>query len=306
MNWRVAWFWPSHLVLRTYCVPWSPPAAARPPGDRQGTSQVGQISTKPEAEKTETKKGLDLSGNASLPHATFGPRHPVRGPPSDSPPIKFPRSQRRNVTLPQLPQIPLFDRHQLISLFLLNCTSTTPTASDIPRRRFPTPEPLPQTHSSRNSSKPQPWYGLLNVFFVEVRLANRRGRRRQNPNQFLGPRSPTSTPVSTRGESSSPNTSGSTRRATAAPRLAYVTTQTEETTQQRPDSDSDPGLQTLEPRDDGKQWDVDTLPIWNFDGSSTGQAPGGNSDVYLRPCAVYPDPFRRGDNILYVHCGIGI
>lgn len=59
-------------------------------------------------------------------------------------------------------------------------------------------------------------------------------------------------------------------------------------------------MQTLEPRDDGKQWDVDTLPIWNFDGSSTAQAPGENSDVYLRPCAVYPDPFRKGNNILYV------
>lgn len=39
---------------------------------------------------------------------------------------------------------------------------------------------------------------------------------------------------------------------------------------------------------------------WNFDGSSTGQAPGDNSDVYLKPVAVYPDPFRTlgGDNIL--------
>jgi len=43
---------------------------------------------------------------------------------------------------------------------------------------------------------------------------------------------------------------------------------------------------------------VKDLPEWNFDGSSTGQAPGGNSDVYLRPCAYYPDPFRPGDNIL--------
>jgi len=33
------------------------------------------------------------------------------------------------------------------------------------------------------------------------------------------------------------------------------------------------------------------LPVWNFDGSSTCQAPGDNSDVYLRPVAVYPDPF---------------
>lgn len=37
---------------------------------------------------------------------------------------------------------------------------------------------------------------------------------------------------------------------------------------------------------------------WNFDGSSTGQAPGDNSDVYLRPVAFYPDPFRLGDNVL--------
>jgi glutamine synthetase len=40
------------------------------------------------------------------------------------------------------------------------------------------------------------------------------------------------------------------------------------------------------------------LPEWNFDGSSTGQAPGDNSDVYLRPVAYYPDPLRLGDNIL--------
>ncbi|KAI5367435.1 Putative glutamine synthetase, catalytic domain, glutamine synthetase, beta-Grasp [Septoria linicola] len=43
---------------------------------------------------------------------------------------------------------------------------------------------------------------------------------------------------------------------------------------------------------------LDSLPEWNFDGSSTAQAPGDNSDVYLRPVAVYPDPFRLGDNIL--------
>lgn len=30
----------------------------------------------------------------------------------------------------------------------------------------------------------------------------------------------------------------------------------------------------------------------------TDQAPGGNSDVYLRPAAYYPDPFRKGDNVL--------
>merc|ERR1711884_721472 len=40
------------------------------------------------------------------------------------------------------------------------------------------------------------------------------------------------------------------------------------------------------------------LPIWNFDGSSTGQAEGSNSDVYLHPVALYRDPFRLGDNKL--------
>jgi len=40
------------------------------------------------------------------------------------------------------------------------------------------------------------------------------------------------------------------------------------------------------------------LPVWNFDGSSTEQAPGDNSDVYLRPVAVFPDPFRGVPNIL--------
>jgi len=40
------------------------------------------------------------------------------------------------------------------------------------------------------------------------------------------------------------------------------------------------------------------LPEWNFDGSSTGQAPGGDSDIYIRPVAMYPDPFRGSPNIL--------
>jgi len=47
-----------------------------------------------------------------------------------------------------------------------------------------------------------------------------------------------------------------------------------------------------------KNYTPDQLPIWNFDGSSTGQADGNNSDVYLKPVAVFRDPFRRGDNIL--------
>ncbi|KAF4995010.1 hypothetical protein FGRMN_5398 [Fusarium graminum] len=47
-----------------------------------------------------------------------------------------------------------------------------------------------------------------------------------------------------------------------------------------------------------KEYTPEDLPVWNFDGSSTNQAPGDNSDVYLRPCAVYPDPFRGSPNII--------
>jgi len=37
----------------------------------------------------------------------------------------------------------------------------------------------------------------------------------------------------------------------------------------------------------------DKMPEWNFDGSSTEQAPSyGNTEVILKPCAVYKDPFR--------------
>ncbi|KAJ9529624.1 hypothetical protein QJQ45_014392 [Haematococcus lacustris] len=47
-----------------------------------------------------------------------------------------------------------------------------------------------------------------------------------------------------------------------------------------------------------KTWKPEELPHWNYDGSSTGQAPGTDSEVYLVPRAVYKDPFRGGNNIL--------
>ncbi|HZQ26392.1 MAG TPA: glutamine synthetase [Acidimicrobiales bacterium] len=40
------------------------------------------------------------------------------------------------------------------------------------------------------------------------------------------------------------------------------------------------------------------LPIWGFDGSSTNQAPGKESDCVLRPVYSCPDPIRGGDNVL--------
>ena len=39
-------------------------------------------------------------------------------------------------------------------------------------------------------------------------------------------------------------------------------------------------------------------PVWGFDGSSTNQAPGSNSDCVLQPVFVCPDPSRGGDNKL--------
>ena len=43
---------------------------------------------------------------------------------------------------------------------------------------------------------------------------------------------------------------------------------------------------------------VKDLPEWNFDGSSTGQALGHDSEVWLIPIKVVPDPFRLGPNVL--------
>jgi glutamine synthetase len=39
-------------------------------------------------------------------------------------------------------------------------------------------------------------------------------------------------------------------------------------------------------------------PTWGYDGSSTYQAEGHDSDLVLEPVAVYPDPIRGGDNKL--------
>lgn len=40
--------------------------------------------------------------------------------------------------------------------------------------------------------------------------------------------------------------------------------------------------------------DAEEPPIWGFDGSSTEQAPGNDSDCVLRPVLVVPDPLRGG------------
>jgi len=43
---------------------------------------------------------------------------------------------------------------------------------------------------------------------------------------------------------------------------------------------------------------IKDLRVWNYDGSSTAQAPGDDSEVYIRPCAVFNDPIRGKPNII--------
>jgi len=59
----------------------------------------------------------------------------------------------------------------------------------------------------------------------------------------------------------------------------------------------------------GEPQKPEDLPVWNFDGSSTGQADGGDSDVYLHPVALFADPFRGLPNKIvlcdtYTHDGV--
>lgn len=47
---------------------------------------------------------------------------------------------------------------------------------------------------------------------------------------------------------------------------------------------------------------VEDLPLWQYDGSSTYQALGGNSDTTLVPRAIYRDPFKVGERDVLVVC----
>ena len=49
---------------------------------------------------------------------------------------------------------------------------------------------------------------------------------------------------------------------------------------------------------DGPVTDLSQLPNWGFDGSSTLQADGNDSDCMLKPVCFIPDPIRKGDHIL--------
>ena len=49
---------------------------------------------------------------------------------------------------------------------------------------------------------------------------------------------------------------------------------------------------------DGPVSDISQIPEWGFDGSSTQQAVGDDSDRAMHPVAFVPDPIRGGDHIL--------
>ena len=38
---------------------------------------------------------------------------------------------------------------------------------------------------------------------------------------------------------------------------------------------------------------LEDLPMWNYDGSSTNQASGEDSEVVIKPVALFKDPFRE-------------
>lgn len=49
---------------------------------------------------------------------------------------------------------------------------------------------------------------------------------------------------------------------------------------------------------DGPLNSLKDLPLWGFDGSSTNQAAGDDSDCMLQPVSYFPDPIRGGDDVL--------
>ena len=43
---------------------------------------------------------------------------------------------------------------------------------------------------------------------------------------------------------------------------------------------------------------LEDVPMWAFDGSSTEQAEGSDSDCLLKPVAIYPDPGRKNSYLV--------
>jgi len=47
-----------------------------------------------------------------------------------------------------------------------------------------------------------------------------------------------------------------------------------------------------------KETKLEDFPEWNYDGSSTSQASGSDSEVIIKPHSIYKCPFRKGDNVI--------
>jgi len=47
---------------------------------------------------------------------------------------------------------------------------------------------------------------------------------------------------------------------------------------------------------------LEQLPIWNYDGSSTGQSEGKDSEIFLKPITIFIDPFRPKNSAYLVLC----
>jgi glutamine synthetase len=64
------------------------------------------------------------------------------------------------------------------------------------------------------------------------------------------------------------------------------------------------GVSSTDIRSKSRTWhgpapkDASELPVWNFDGSSTGQAPTFDSEILLKPVKIYNDPFRGAPHLL--------
>ena len=50
------------------------------------------------------------------------------------------------------------------------------------------------------------------------------------------------------------------------------------------------------------EYNINTLPLWNYDGSSTGQAQDKDSEIILKPVSLFNDPFRTMPNSFLVLC----
>ena len=55
---------------------------------------------------------------------------------------------------------------------------------------------------------------------------------------------------------------------------------------------------------DGPINDLSQLPDWGFDGSSTLQADGNDSDCLLKPVNFIPDPFKKAASSSRAHLGL--